>query len=159
MHLHALSVQLQSEGAAAYATTKFEAMLGRAELYQEAQLSALLPHTRAWLADASGQLPHIEQVYVGRNFSSLRQHQTLPQLRAGLGSASSGSDVAAQQRRLVLAAPVDARSWQGLVRQGLVRMVSGEGIIGRLTVPETLRLDAMRLHAAQVRNLAGCRRT
>ncbi|PSC74446.1 T-complex 11 [Micractinium conductrix] len=93
VHLHALSVQLQSEGAAAYATTKFEAMLGRAELYQEAQLSALLPHTRAWLADASGQLPHIEQ--------------------------------------------------------GLVRMVSGEGIIGRLTVPETLRLDAMRLHAAQ----------
>ncbi|KAL4439722.1 hypothetical protein ABPG75_002723 [Micractinium tetrahymenae] len=156
-HLRALAAQLQLGGAAAWATAKLEAMLGSASSHGSwEQLGAWLPHSRAWLAGASGQLPQVEQLATltaaAQSNASLvpERHQALPSLRAGLrasGAGPGGSSSTTQQ--LPLQAPVDHRSWQGLVRLGLVQLVSGEGTIGRLPLPELLRLDASRLHAAQ----------
>lgn len=166
-HLQSLSSQLHTDGAAAYATLKYEDMLGSPSTYKEVErLGSWMPHTRAWLAAASGQLPHVEQLAAlsgtsgtasaaGSSGSAQGQHlpgnQALPQLRTGLrASASTGSSSSAHGRqRMVLQGPVEARSWRGLVRLGLVQLVSGEGTIGRLPLPETLRLDATRLHASQ----------
>lgn len=203
------------EGAAAWATARLEAVLGTAGSHGDAeQLAAWLPHTRAWLAAASGQLPQVEQLpglagTPGQGSASPAPQgaQAMPRLRAGLhaaGAAPTGG-VAQADRRLPLQAPVGPRSWRGLVRLGLVQLVSGEqrqhsqfgrspvwtllcglcvvtrlarneprlglghgsqhfppppshpirccageGAVGRLPLPELLRLDATRLHAAQV---------
>ena len=130
-----LSAQLCSEGAAAYASAKFEGMLGAAHDFTPEQLGARLPHARAWLAAASGQLPQVEQLaalHAGiRDDGSPAappQPQALPQLRAGLRAPSgidSSGGAAQQQEALPLQSPVEARSWQGLVRLGLVQLVSG----------------------------------
>ena len=135
-------------------------MLGSADSVDAEQLGCRLPHTRAWLAAASGQLPHVEQLEAlsagaSNDSDAVPQQQALPHLRAGLrsfvASAAAAEGGAAGPRHPPLHTPVEARSWRGLVRLGLVQLVSGEGAVGRLPLPETLRLDAARLHAAQVR--------
>lgn len=107
-------------------------MLGSAGGAGAGQLGAWLPHTRAWLAGASGQLPQVEQLPAlvaspeGSPDLEPDRQQALPQMRAGLrasGSSPAGSGAVAQ---LPLEAPVAPRSWQGLVRLGLVQLVSGE---------------------------------
>lgn len=158
-HLRLLAAQLRSEGAAAYATAKLEAVLGAAEGVLPDQLGLRLPHTRAWLAAASGQLPQVEQLEAlaagaasAGSSTTPPQQQALPQLRAGLRSSRGAAGAAAAApRQPALPAPVEARSWRGLVRLGLVQLVAGDGPVARLPLPETLRLDAGRLHAAQVR--------
>ena len=125
-------------------------MLGSTEAYSTEQLAARLPHARAWLAAASGQLPHIEQLAAlhppevapgassggGASLPPAPAQQPLPVLRAGLraplavsSAASATSSATAlpgqQQQQSALEAPVAARSWRGLVRLGLVQLVSG----------------------------------
>lgn len=131
-HLRALSAQLHSEGAAAWAAAKLEELLGSASGHAAGQLGAWLPHTRAWLALASGQLPQVEQLAAltavpqGSAGPSAERHPTLPQLRSGVRASGRSSAGRGRPRRLALQAPVDPRSWQGLVRLGLVQLVSGE---------------------------------
>lgn len=135
-HLRLLATQLGAEGAAAFATSKFEAMIGSAQ-----DCALRLPHTRAWLAAASGQLPHVEQMeaaLAGQGSTApVEQATPLPQLRAGLRSSAATSSTSARQARLL--APVACRSWRGLVRLGLVQLVSG-----KLTVAAHRRRPASR---------------
>ncbi len=113
------------EGAAAYATSKFEQMLGSAQGCSPEQLGQRLPHTRAWLAAASGQLPRVEQIEAGLLCESgalAPEAQALPQMRAGLRASAAGGSSTKMEP---LVAPVRARSWRGLVRLGLVQLISG----------------------------------
>lgn len=102
-------------------------MLGSAQNCSPEQLGQRLPHTRAWLAAASGQLAHVEQLEaVLANQTStapVEQVPALPQMRSGLraSAASSGSTTATMQPLT----PCQARTWRGLVRLGLVQLVSG----------------------------------
>ncbi|KAI3434409.1 hypothetical protein D9Q98_002487 [Chlorella vulgaris] len=153
-----LAAQLTSQGAAAYATAKLESLLGPAQAVSEECLRSCLPHTRAWLAAASGQLPQLELQHLDPpspvQQQQQQQRQELPALRSGLGPAQAGSQPLLQQQqqqqqRLQLLVPVALHSWRGLVRLGLVQLVAGEGAVARLPLPETLRLDSGRLHAAQ----------
>lgn len=127
--LRLLARQLRTDGAAAYATTKFEEMLGSAQGCSPEQLGQRLPHTRAWLAAASGQLPPMEQMEAvllnEPSAASAAQAPALPQLRAGLRASASGAGSASTSSKIEPLAACQARSWRGLVRLGLVSLVSG----------------------------------
>lgn len=129
-HLRLLAAQLRAEGAAAYAASKWEAVLGPAGGAVSAEeLGARLPHARAWLAAASGQLPHVEQLEAlsGGLSTPAAAQQALPHMRAGLRAApTAGGSAGAEARGPQLQRPMEARSWRGLVRLGLVQLVSGE---------------------------------
>jgi hypothetical protein len=129
-----LAAQLTSQGAAAYATAKLESLLGPAQGVSEECLRSRLPHTRAWLAAASGQLPQLELQHLDPpspvQQQQQQQRQELPALRSGLGRAQARSQPLLQQpqqqQRLHLLVPVALHSWRGLVRLGLVQLVAGE---------------------------------
>lgn len=146
--LAALSCQLsQGGGGVSYARAKLEEILGTPV---GADLAARLPHARGWLALTSSQLIHVEQQLQQARGES-QPAQQLPSMRSGRGvPTQQGQQVHAAPASLAsLEAPVEARSWRGLVRVGLVTLVSGEGAVARLASPETLRLDTSRLHDAQ----------
>ena len=127
VHLRLLARQLGAEGAAAYATSKFEEMLGSVQNCSPDQLGQRLPHTRAWLAAASGQLAHVEQLEAvlasETSTAPVEQVPAPPQMRAGLraSGARSGSTTGPK----ILLTPCQARTWRGLVRLGLVQLASG----------------------------------
>ncbi|KAK9816195.1 hypothetical protein WJX74_000320, partial [Apatococcus lobatus] len=127
-----------------------------------AEMASKLPHCRAWLALTSGQLPQLElSLQPLLTFLSSHPNATpdptqnngIPiNLRAGRGrvGVSAGSEAAAGPKpAATLLAPVQPRSWRGVVRLGLVGLVSGETPVGPSNAPETLGLDLARLHAAQ----------
>lgn len=74
-------------------------------------------------------------------------------IRSGLrrGSAGGRDDSMQPWSEVALAAPVDAGSWRAAVRVGFVDLVAREVAAARETVPETLQLDAERLHDCQER--------
>ena len=70
-------------------------------------------------------------------------------LRASPSATVSTSDSEAQSSAAQLVHPVKAESWRGIVRLGLVHLISGEIPVEKTALAETLRLDAQRLHLAQ----------
>lgn len=123
---------------------------------------AALPHTRAWLAAASGRLPAFQLALApAAQLAAAAPVQTLPaasgapvSMRAGRGrpSAAAASAAAAAEPlpAAALVMPVAPGCWRGVVRLGLVDLVAGEAPVGAGPgLPETLRLDVGRLAAAQ----------
>lgn len=74
-------------------------------------------------------------------------------LRSGLRASPSASAANPDSETLSSAAqlvhPVKAESWRGIVRLGLIHLISGEIPVEKTALAETLRLDAQRLHLAQ----------
>ena len=70
-------------------------------------------------------------------------------LRASPSASAATSDSEAQSSAAQLVHPVRAESWRGIVRLGLVHLISGEIPVEKTALAETLRLDAQRLHMAQ----------
>ena len=131
-----------------------------------------LPHTRGWLALASGRLPHVETML------SEAANSSRVSVAAESGAAAGGGGGSISQelpRRLLtgratktgvnmnpstattsptglagqLAVPISPKTWQGLVRCGLAQLVAGEGAVTHLALPETLTPDSGRLQGAQ----------
>lgn len=145
-----------------HARASFLAEHGLAEAAAPDLAVAALPHTRAWLAAASGRLPAFQLALApAAQLAATAPVQTLPaacwapvSMRAGRGRpAAVAASAAAAAEPLPAAAfvvPVAPGCWQGVVRLGLVDLVAGEAPVGAGPgLPETLRLDAGRLAAAQ----------
>ena len=80
-------------------------------------------------------------------------HAVPTNLRSGIRASpsvpASTSDDDAPSSAAQLVHPVRAESWRGIVRLGLVHLISGEIPVEKTALAETLRLDAQRLHLAQ----------
>lgn len=163
-HLGALVQVLGADGGIAYARSKMEeqgGILGPLDngnnINSNDGINSRLPHTRGWLALVSSQLPHVEHLLAeAPSSSSTSGDQGVPaQLRSGLrtsigtGSSSSSSSSSPLLKKVSVLQPCQPRSWQGLVRLGLVSLVAGEGAVNRIAVPEVLRLDTVRLRECQ----------
>jgi hypothetical protein len=159
-HLSALVKVLGPDGGVAYARSKMEEQGGilgplddghnnNSSSNSNDGISCRLPHTRGWLALVSSQLPHVEHLLA--DTSSSTGDQGVPaQLRSGLRTSTSGSSSSSSLLKNVSALqPCQPRSWQGLIRLGLVSLVAGEGAVNRIAVPEVLRLDTIRLRECQ----------
>ena len=130
-------------------------------------LATQLPRTAAWLQQtALHVLPAMDQ-FLSVAGIPLPEHDTpsnpagpssmgisaeqLPTLRSGLrstpGASASGGE--AHPGALPLLVPVGLRSWRGLVRAGVVALVTGEVAAVGPDLAETLVLDLERLHGAQ----------
>ena len=115
-------------------------------------LKERLPKTRGWLAVASGKIPRIAATLEQETLSDLvqpqpAQTQSLPMMRTGFvaQNAHEGRVESDPKRTLVLEKIDSLHSWRGLVRIGLVHLVSGDGAVGSLSLPETLERDLPRL--------------
>ncbi|DBA87711.1 TPA: hypothetical protein ACH3X1_004714 [Trebouxia sp. C0004] len=163
--LKMLAQTLKDGAGIRYAQTKFEtAFAVKPETSLEA-LSTSLTNTRAWLALVSGQVPQLAQhlqpltdfaadqnrVQAAANHATTSAVPT--NLRSGLRASPSAtvstSDSEVQSSAAQLVHPVKAESWRGIVRLGLVHLISGEIPVEKTALAETLRLDAQRLHLAQ----------
>jgi len=177
-HLAALVARLGAEGSGApgvaYARLKLahEGHLGPVDCETSAgELAERLPHTRAWLALASGRLPQLESLFTAGTAQPKRTPTSssgvavqsskssaggVPgSLRTGkasltaAGPSGSSASALAALSAPKLELPVAVRSWRALVRCGLVQLVVGDGAVTSLALPETLKADAGRLFAAQ----------
>ncbi|KAL0028624.1 hypothetical protein WJX79_006167 [Trebouxia sp. C0005] len=163
--LKMLAQTLKDGAGISYAQGKFETAFGvKAETSLE-ELSTSLTHTRAWLALVSGQVPQLAQhlqpltdfaadqnrIQAAANAATTSAVPT--NLRSGLRASPSATvstlDSEAQSSAAQLVHPVKAESWRGIVRLGLVHLISGEIPVEKAALAETLRLDAQRLHLAQ----------
>lgn len=124
--------QSQSVAACRYARAKFAEMWGISAAGAAADTVNKLPHARAWLAAASGQLPVVESLL--QPLGGAAAADSLPaaaptrtaslpvNMRTGrqvaaaeLGALNPGGP-SAEGAAAKLTAPACARSWQGLVR-------------------------------------------
>lgn len=131
---------------------------------------ASLGNTRGWIAVASGRLPRIETAMASsslngcptqQNVSTLAPSTTSPAtfpIRMRTGTIETISPLSSRSlwtstRALEGVSPLESinsmRCWRGLVRVGLVHLISGDGAIGSMNVPETLLRDVPRLFALQ----------
>ena len=157
-HLQALTSQFSRLNLAvrvAYARSKLGhelGLVGDDDAEEDIEsLKEKLPKTRGWLAVASGKIPRIAAMLEHETLSDLVQPQpvqgqALPKMRTGFitqdirqGQVESGQGD--QKRTLVLEKIHSLHSWRGLVRIGLVHLVSGDGAVGSLSLPETLQRD------------------
>jgi T-complex protein 11 len=180
-HLGMLARQLGTtpERAALYARSKMQDFLGTPSMTGEdasylystsaRDMALKLPHTRGWLALASGRLPQVEAMLFESSSSSSLNSSASASAEAGATSAavpqelprrvatgratatSSTSTTSTSNAGLArqLAVPISPKTWQGLVRCGLAQLVAGEGAVTRLGLPETLKPDAARLQSGQ----------
>jgi hypothetical protein len=129
------------------------------------EMALKLPHTRGWLALASGRLPHVEAMLsetaskspeapLGAVSASSSISQELPK-RLTTGRSTTATHTTSNTTTTTtglagqLAAPISPKTWQGLVRCGLAQLVAGEGAVTHLALPETLTPDGGRLQAGQ----------
>eukprot|EP00890_Picochlorum_soloecismus_P004350 jgi/Picsp_1/4916/NSC_02280-R1_t-complex protein 11 len=164
-HLNALTAEFTGLSLAlrvTYARTKFAHELqieqGDSEDICHDTIISKLPNTRAWLAVASGKIPRFESELGSQNLHSdnstcsVDGHETsIPAMKTGtLNLSSSNHENQASDRVLLkLKRPVELNSWRGLIRIGLVHLVSGDGVMGALNTPETLIRDVSHLHELQ----------
>lgn len=163
--LKMLAQSLQDGAGIRYAQGKFETAFEVGQESSLEQMSSTLPHTRAWLALVSGQVPQLAQhLQPLTDFAAdTNRIQAAAQasvasavptaLRSGLRASLSAAGNAPAAERPTSAAqlihPVKADSWRGIVRLGLVQLIQGEIPVEKTALAETLRLDAPRLHLAQ----------
>ena len=117
-----------------------------------------VPNTLAWMALSSSRaalLPSI--VDHGTAKATIKEPFQCPKLRSGRtlvvvpntektqrwDSSSIGND---SMERI----PCPTENWQRTLRVGLVLWIAGQGPFTKIELPETLRLDVARLHAAKV---------
>ena len=127
-------------------------------------VTSCLPRTRAWLAAASTQLPHAENALMplgppheARNGPSPATRVQPVDMRAGraagqlLGSGMPAAiPVEDAWQPLPSAAPLSSvRSWQGLLRLGLLHAAAASAPVDPAATAETLACDLGRLRAAQ----------
>ncbi|KAI8110839.1 hypothetical protein M9434_004413 [Picochlorum sp. BPE23] len=158
-HLEALTSHFSRLSLAvrvAYARRKFSHELDLTENeeneYNVEILKSKLPKTRGWLAIASGKLPRVaaDLGHLDNADSSASPNQiSTVQMRTGFDITQStvqesGPD-SVETPKLALKPISSMSSWKGLVRIGLVHLVSGDGAIGSLSLPETLKRDYVRL--------------
>jgi len=149
-HLSALVQVLGPDGGVAYARSKMEEPGGILGPLDNGHINSRLPHTRGWLALVSSQLPHVEHLLTDTSSSAAGNQGVPAQLRSGLRISTGGSSSSSSLLKNVSELqPCQPRSWQGLVRLGLVSLVAGEGAVNRIAVPEVLRLDTIRLRECQ----------
>jgi hypothetical protein len=164
-HLNALTAEFSGLSLAlrvTYARTKFAHELqleqGDGEEICYDTITSKLPNTRAWLAVASGKIPRIECELGTQNIQSDNstcsddgRETSIPAMKTGTLSLNSSDHVAQASERVLLKLkrPVELNSWRGLIRIGLVHLVSGDGVMGALNTPETLVRDVKRLHELQ----------
>lgn len=160
-HLEALTSHFSRLSLAvrvAYARRKFSHELDLKESeeleYGAEALKSKLPKTRGWLAIASGKLPRVAtdlgNLDKTRTDFSPKQISAV-QMRTGFDITQSNIQGAGPDSveipKLSLKPISSMSSWKGLVRIGLVHLVSGDGAIGSLSLPETLKRDYARLFA------------
>ena len=164
-HLNALTAEFTGLSLAlrvTYARTKFahelQLELGDGEEICYDTVVSKLPNTRAWLAVASGKIPRIECELGTQNIhsdnstcSDEKREATIPAMKTGTLSLSTSDHTTQANERVLLKLkrPVELNSWRGLVRIGLVHLVSGDGVMGALNAPETLVRDVKRLNDLQ----------
>ncbi|GMH40735.1 hypothetical protein BSKO_08639 [Bryopsis sp. KO-2023] len=154
--LKMLADSMAGPAAMRYVRGKFNETFGLDSSASPEGVSSALPKTRAWLREAASiqqdLVPMLREVLEGDG-DSQRQSQRLPTaIRSGVRS-SGGSTSESQQRNVrgdtALVAPVGADGWQCAVRIGLAQVISGDTPALPENIPETLQLDAKRLHRAQ----------
>jgi len=164
-HLNALTAEFTGLSLAmrvTYARTKFAHELQLEQGDDEDICSDIviskLPNTRAWMAVASGKIPRFESELGSQNMHSDNSHcsdagreTSIPAMKTGTLSLSRtiNEDQANERVLLKLKRPVELNSWRGLIRIGLVHLVSGDGVMGALNTPETLTRDENRLRELQ----------
>jgi len=172
-HLQALSSNFSGMDLAvriAYARTKLGHELNLRhptegpEDYIENDVIDKLPKTRGWLAMASSHIPRIKananwnseavildsQKPIDQTVDPSSINQVIPAMKTGVNIHSRWSENAESsdtnlKRSPTAQMPVDLVSWKGLVRVGLVYLISGDSAMA-LSDPETLSRDIPRLH-------------
>lgn len=114
------------------------------------RLKANLSKTRGWLAVASGKLPRLSTFNSSLTTqnctsSSDGKKQRLPKMKTGFDPSRNYEDSDINSETIHLEKIDSIASWRGLVRVGLVHLISGDGVIGSLSLPETLTRDIPRL--------------
>ena len=129
-------------------------------------VTSCLPRTRAWLAAASAQLPHAENALMPLGSPSDAYNGPPPATRAqpidmragrAAGMVHGGAQAMAAampvedawQPLPSAAPPASVRSWQGLVRLGLLHAAAASEPVDPAAAAETLACDLGRLRAAQ----------
>ena len=122
------------------------------------RLLSSLGNTRGWIAVASGRLPRLETAFNGapRSAHDPTSSPSFP-IRMRTGTADStgpnGPSLWSTESTAPELEPIEwsqsTIGWRGLVRVGLVQLISGDGAIGALSIPETLVRDVPRLLALQ----------
>lgn len=158
-HLQAMTSRLSRLTPAlrvTYARKKLGDELGLPEKnFNEAEaiesMKSSLSKTRGWLAVASGKLPRLSSFNPNLS-SNLSPHsytvQNVPKMKTGFDTSHNYDDImsaGAESQCIPLKEIHSIASWRGLVRVGLVHLISGDGVIGSLSVPETLTRDFHRL--------------
>lgn len=112
-------------------------------------LKGNLPKTRGWLAIASGKLPRLSTFnskLMTHNSALSHAKQTFPKMKTGFDPSKRYQNIDSQSETISLEKIDSLASWRGLVRVGLVHVISGDSVIGSLSLPETLNRDLQRLH-------------
>ena len=160
-HLEALTSHFSRLSLAvrvAYARRKFSHELDLIENeekeYEVEILKSKLSKTRGWLAIASGKLPRVAADLGNLDTSEMKSSASpnqisTVQMRTGLDLSQTNIQPTGVNSvdipKLSLKSISSMSSWKGLVRIGLVHLVSGDGAIGSLSLPETMKRDYARL--------------
>jgi len=116
-----------------------------------------LPNTARWLAAAAAsaadtatalQAAGLDDATVAAAIASV-QAAAPEGLRAGLRGGPASAEGGSQAPAVPRLAPVSPAAWQGQLRIGLVGLVTSEAPAVGAGMPETLELDARRLHSCQ----------
>lgn len=109
-----------------------------------------VPRTHAWMALSSARAALIPTTDASTTTTTGREGAfQCPKLRAGLANACA-QDLPVFKSDTKVTANPPVEHWQRVLRVGLVLWVAGQGPIPKIGLPETLTLDAARLHSAKV---------
>ena len=112
-----------------------------------------LGNTRGWIAVASGRLPRIEAALgssIAHPVSATSPPSPSSPFPVRMRTGTIGESTAFSSPQTPQLEPISSmRCWRGLVRVGLVHLISGDGAIASMSVPETLLRDVPRLFALQ----------
>lgn len=136
-----------------------EMLMPRDEGALRSRLLSCLGNTRGWIAVASGRLPRLETALNGAPRSNHHPRSSFPiRMRTGTAGPTGPHSPAGPSMWLTentspkmepIEWPHSKIGWRGLVRVGLVQLISGDGAIGALSIPETLVRDVPRLLTLQ----------
>eukprot|EP00803_Ostreobium_quekettii_P005576 evm.model.scf_925.6 EVM.evm.TU.scf_925.6 scf_925:50601-54215(+) len=155
--LRMLGTSMTGAAAVDYVRAKFASVFSLPSSPSLDDLKARLPRTSSWASDASSfaaTLPSLLEP-IAQSPRTPSSAQIPAQIRSGLRQRSATADGERgglpQWGEVGLVAPVGGGSWRAAVRAGVVELVAREGASARESVPETMQLDAERLHAIQNR--------
>lgn len=117
-------------------------------------LEAGLPKTKEWLLEVQPSHSELSSLLHGilDGHGATQTSRVPSNMQAGIQpstSRPSGARPANLMDDAVLSTPIDIDGWQFCVRIGLAQVISGEKPALPENLPESLQLDAQRLHKAQ----------